>query len=233
MKKRIKKIGKSLIKRAGYAVVGVKQQRGWDSEYLALYPEPNIVIDVGVGYGTFDLYNAFSNAKLYLFEPIEEYSQSLNQIKNNYNCTLVKKALGNTVGNITIYVDKEKPTLSSVIERTSLTQTDHRLEKRKVEVTTLDNYFQNINIEGDILLKIDTEGYELNILRGAKKLLDKVKIVIAEVSIAKRFTDSYSFYELISFMEDNNFKTFDILSVNPVKNDIGTAFLDILFIRKN
>ena len=57
-----------------------------------------------------------------------------------------------------------------------------------VQTQTLDNFCSNINIDNIDVLKIDTEGNELNVLKGAEKLLSegKIKLIYVEISESKR-----------------------------------------------
>jgi hypothetical protein len=108
----------------------------------------------------------------------------------------------------------------------------HRIEKRPVEVTTLDELLHPIaELEAPIILKIDSEGSELNTLRGGRELLRSVAFIIVEVSIAKRFEDRYSFEELVAFMGENGFEVFSFLSVAHSPRELRPRFVDIVFSR--
>ena len=77
----------------------------------------------------------------------------------------------------------------------------------KVQTRTLDNFCYEKNINNIDVLKIDTEGNELNVLKGAKKLLEKsnINIIYTEISQTKK-----SFLEkeknVIDFLDTYNFK---------------------------
>ena len=61
------------------------------------------------------------------------------------------------------------------------------------------------------MLKVDMEGYELNVIRGRAAFLRRTDVVIAEVSFAERFSGSYSFAEFIAAMKEKVFYVFDLL----------------------
>ena len=61
------------------------------------------------------------------------------------------------------------------------------------------------------MLKIDTEGYEAHVVRGADRLLAETQLVIAEVNMAKRFEESYSFAEFVALMDSHGFAAVDVL----------------------
>ena len=83
-----------------------------------------------------------------------------------------------------------------------------------------------------MVIKIDTEGNELNVLRGASSTLRSTDFVILEVSIAERFKNSYQFEDLVSIMGDNGFSLFSILSISHPENEIRPRFLNVVFSRK-
>ena len=56
------------------------------------------------------------------------------------------------------------------------------VEKREINVTTLEDVLKKIDLNGSILLKVDVQGYELKVLEGAEKLLPKIKYIITEVA---------------------------------------------------
>ena len=97
-------------------------------------------------------------------------------------------------------------------------------------MTTLDGLLNPLDaLERPLILKIDTEGNELNVLRGADLLLASTDFVIAEASIAKRFENSYEFDEMIAFMAGRGFKLFSILSITHPANELRPRFADVVF----
>jgi hypothetical protein len=77
-------------------------------------------------------------------------------------------------------------------------------------------------------LKIDTEGYELEVLRGAVETLPSCAFVICEASIQKRFHDSYEFSQLVAFMFDHGFRISTILDYY-VGREGYLRLVDLLF----
>ncbi len=79
------------------------------------------------------------------------------------------------------------------------------------------------------MLKIDCEGGELDVLKGANNILEKVSYVIVEVRLQKIKT--YNPSEIINFLYEKNFLWNKILDVYFAKDDID--YIDILFLKKN
>lgn len=204
--------------------------RGFRASYLARICSPATVFDVGVGRGTGELYRAFPEARMLLIEPLAEYRPALERISEKYDCRIIAKAAGNRCGRAEIAVDPGDPHKSSFGRRAGPGAAGGSLTARAVEVTTLDRILrENPDLEPPFLLKIDTEGHELEVVEGADELLARTEVVIAEVSVSERFEDGYRFEEFVAAMGARGFRVFDFLRVRYVKKAPGTRFADIVF----
>jgi hypothetical protein len=117
--------------------------------------------------------------------------------------------------------------MSSFLARTDLTSTGKHVEKREVEVKTLDTLMEEYGFEPPFGLKIDTEGFEDQVIRGATNFLRRTEFVIAELSVAERFMDSYTFAAFTGLMDKNDFFLWDVLGVS------GVRFLDVAFVSRS
>jgi FkbM family methyltransferase len=136
------------------------------------------VIDVGGNLGFFVLIlNELvgKTGNIYTFEPSKKLKAKLESTvkKNNLqNVTIVNLALGESEATTTLHYNPKQTGLTSIVtdfETGSLSE--------EIQITTLDKFSENI--PGKIsFIKIDTEGYEPQVLRGAKELIKKDKPVI-------------------------------------------------------
>jgi len=211
----------------------VKRNRsiGFHPQYLSKICTADLVIDVGVGYGTNELYEAYPNASIILVEPLaEEYSDALKLISGKYYCEIIGKALGSEEGTSEINFSKDRLQKASLFTRTNLTKNSGEVAKKTIQVTTLDNVLRDRDLSNKtIMLKIDTEGGELSVLKGATQTLKHTECVIAEVNLAKRFENSYEFEELVFFMSENGFKVYSFLSMSFSVKEPRQRFTDVLF----
>ena len=216
------------VERSAYEVA--RRVRIAGSRRLARLGSPGTVVDVGAGHGTPELYKAFPHAYLVLFEPLAEYEEDLDRIcRRHGRGHYVLSAVGAASERREILVDPSRLQSSSFFERSSLTRSAADLQKRWVEVTTLDDWLAEQTLQEPFGLKIDTEGFELDVIKGASEFLKRTAFVIAEVSIRERFTGSYRFEEFIEAMSGNGFRVFDILHVmRPDRR--GTRYADIAFL---
>tara|TARA_B110000046_G_C13008146_1_gene405353 strand:- start:643 stop:1371 length:729 start_codon:yes stop_codon:yes gene_type:complete len=161
----------------------------WEDESIKLFysnylkkKENLVIVDVGAQVGLYTLYaKKLTNATFYAYEP---YDVELNILQKNIelnninNVILDTKAISNIKGNAKMNICKNHPGLNT-LGNNILRWNPRRTEtiQKNVETDTIDNLFENICVD---MIKIDTEGWEYNILQGAEKVIlrDKPNIQI-------------------------------------------------------
>jgi FkbM family methyltransferase len=205
--------------------LGLRRAGGlFESEYLrSLGFDVRTVIDVGVDRGTKPLYDAFNDCLFVLVDPRHEAESMLRDKPGRY--VFINKALAATAGQRILREQEAGKT--TFLERTALTASP-TIAKYEVDATTLDELLDLSDCKPPIGIKIDTEGYELEVMRGLTRHWDSVQFVICEASIRKRFIDSYQMSELVSYMLERDFMLFNFL--NEV--DRRPRYYDIIFVPK-
>lgn len=180
------------------------------------------VIDIGVAYGTDFLLKNYPTSKFYLIEPNPFFFDYIEtNILNKYDSKFFKIAAGNEVGKKDFWFSEG---FSSFIQRE-----DYKLKDQiEVNIDKLDNILKNEKLLGETLLKIDTEGYELEVLKGAENILKSISYIVLEIRLENIKT--YNPSEIISFLFSKNFNFYKILKVNYFRD--GISYLDIIF-KKN
>ena len=142
-----------------------------------------VFFDIGTNAGSFvkvlQYFNVTSN--IHCFEPhpvINEKTKSVYPY-----VTMNSYCLGNTDGNIDIYIPQWSVGLSSVINRPVFSQLNQEINKLNVKCKKLDTYCKENNIDSIDFVKIDVEGAEKYIFEGATELLknNKIKCGLFEV----------------------------------------------------
>ena len=179
------------------------------------------IVDVGVQCGTPELYNAFPDCTFVLVDPQREAASLLRHKPAKY--VFINKGLGASAGSLVL--KEQAAGKTTFLQRTPLTASPI-LSEYEVDVTTLDQVLDSVNPAGPIGIKIDTEGYELEVIKGLNKYWNDTQFVICEASIKNRFVGSYHMSELISYMLDHNFLFFNFL--NPTREQ--PRYYDVLFV---
>jgi FkbM family methyltransferase len=209
-----------------------RRETGWRPENLRKPGfAPATVIDVGVARGTPNLYDAFAGAHLVLVEPLAEFEEDLQRICRRRGGEYVLAAVGAEAGRAEIHVNPAMLYESSLLVNEWRPPSEHdALERREIEVTTLDALRAERGWEGPFGLKIDAEGYEHRVIEGAATVLRETQFVIAEVSIARPFAGGSSFADFIALMDRHGFALHDLLD-GLKRGDDGVDFVDALFKR--
>lgn len=171
------------------------------------------VIDVGVGHGTPWLYASFPDAFHVLVEPVIEFQPDIQAILSQHRGQHVTVAAGPREESLTMNVEPRRRTRSSFLARTELTRTGDELEQREIDRRPLDALSREHGWAAPFGLKVDVEGDELGVLKGAEQVLAESAFVIVEASLADRFHGGAGLGELSSFMHRQGFMLSDLLHV--------------------
>lgn len=186
---------------------------------------PSLVVDVGVQGGTPWLYETFSHTPFLLVDPQRGGTERLQYRPKDF--TFLNIGLGDKPGTLDL---REEGAKSTFLARTGQTAGDDKLDRYSCEIRTLDQVLdEHLPAEKSFGLKLDTEGFELEIMAGLSKYLDHVEFVIAEVSVLDRFVDSYNFSDLIAVFREKNLRFYNI--INPASRRV--RYYDCLFLKSD
>ena len=187
---------------------------------------PKMILDVGAykGEWTKMCLKIFPDAKYYLFEPQKKIELFLKKpFPNNIiyeNILLGKK---DDVG-VSFYENK---TSSSVLRFGNHT---NPIPKK---TTSLDTFVFKQKISTIDILKIDVQGYELEVLKGALLSLKNTHFLIVEVSFLEIYENAPLANEIIQFLNTQNFQIFDIVDFKLRPLDRILFQVDMFFIKKD
>jgi FkbM family methyltransferase len=141
------------------------------------------LFDIGAHVGDYSaaFLGKFPEGRVFAFEPSARHFNLLTErLHGQRNARLLKAALGDAAGEATLYKDAEISGLASLTPR----RLDHfgiamSIEER-VRVTTVDAARQQAKVDFIDLLKIDVEGHELDVLRGASTSLEERAIGLVQ-----------------------------------------------------
>lgn len=234
-----KAVARSLIERYlskfGYTLkVTGFPVRGFDNflefiKKIGFYPKT--VFDIGVGYGTPWLYEAFPKAHFVLIEPQAEFEPYLKRICGQRDAEYHLIGVGDTDGNAHIYRLPNSPTGSSFLppsEQGKQIWGEFQRSEEPMPIVKLDTYKER---NGPFLLKIDTEGFELQVIRGADAVLAKTDLVLMEVAVVERQAGEADLIDVGAVMKKHGFRLVDIPVLTQRSADGPLLYMDVAFAR--
>ena len=192
---------------------------------------PDTILDIGAHHGnwTNSMKQIYNDSKYYLFEAID-YSE-LHQFNNDNNVKVCNILLNDKIEDVNWY--QMKNTGDSIFkEKTHHFNNCEIIKRRTID---LNNYSSITNIlqnSKNILIKIDCQGAEIPILKGATSILEKTDFIILEIPLFGQYNEGVpNFLEHIVFMNTLGFVTYDIVDNHYINN--FNMQVDVLFINKN
>lgn len=161
------------------------------------------------------------------FEPNPgPFEQAVKNARNYSNVEIENIGFSEQAEEADFYVTDNL--VSSSLYR-SFDQSEFRFDKKiKVNLLTLDQFFRNG--ENILLLKLDVQGAELKILKGATQTLTRTKLVLTEVIISDFYDGGCFYFEIDDYMRGVGFK---IHSIICNYNNQGSKYFDILYINQS
>lgn len=182
---------------------------------LQLLEEIHTVIDVGVANGTPDLYNNLKPQHVIFIEPVPLFEERIQALLAQFpSSQYFPIGLSSRDEESTINYRKDWPILTSLLASSPLRDTgSEEIERMPVSLRRLDSIFSRFeNVGHPILMKIDTEGYELEVLKGSVESLRQIKYLVLEVSVIERFKESYTCRDIFEFLHEHDFVLHTCLS---------------------
>lgn len=211
--------------------LGFSPERHPSYARLRKIPAVATVIDVGVGdQGSPFLYSRFPDSFFISIDCLFEAAEAVKRHLPESRSYFVQTAVG-AENSETNFQVSAKPSRTSLLERFKNDWSSAPVEERITTIRKLDDVIEEFeslmgSLEMPLLLKIDIEGYELECLRGATRVLSKTSYIILECPLTDNFENSYSFSDLVGFMAKHSFELFQVLKA-------GNNSMDLLFTRAN
>lgn len=204
------------------------------SNLRKMVPDLETIIDVGANSGQFSKVatHFYPNAHIDAFEPLPNlYSKVEKLFLNNSNSKTYNLALGNETGSIK-FNKNAYGHISSVLEISKdnihYPKQENDLSQIEVAIETLDNmYHDRLFNKGKTLLKLDVQGYELEVLKGGTETLKRIDYVIIEANLEKLYKDQPTFSEMNTYLMSKGFELDGMLDFNL---GVGNKYIEVDFL---
>jgi FkbM family methyltransferase len=187
---------------------------------------PNLILDVGAYKGTWtrDCLKIFSNCEYKLFEAID-YPELRAITRHQIKCYNV--LLNDSVSYVDWYEARNTGD-SMFCEKSKHFSSCAPIKK---QTTTLDILLKDEILPSEIFIKIDCQGAEIPILKGATTLLKNVSFIVLELPFFGQYNNNVpSFLEHLSFMDSIGYIPYDVADMHYING--FNMQIDLLFIKK-
>lgn len=238
----------SLFLRGAFALFGTRLIRltpnkirgidpALDLKWLVRNASQPVIFDVGANDGETadELLRAIPNATLIAFEPFE---QSYNILKQRFavnpKVRVEKLALGKSPGvkHLNVYSENRMNSLLQPDDEPSNLMKAKLAESSVAEiyVETLDNFCLKNGVVKIDILKVDTQGFDLNVLNGARELLaaHRIATILLEINFVPMYKNQPSFAEIHQFLSDFGYKLVNLY--NHARHNDSIAWCDACYV---
>jgi len=203
------------------------------NEVKELGIDPTSILDIGAHSGQFYGWAkpVWPNSVIWVVEANPLHEETLRNITQFTNDNYLISALGDEEREVTFYTRKDKPWTegNSYYKELNYWDIPQLVQENTTKLQKLDNIFTGDTVFE--LIKIDTQGSELDILKGGKNLCKKASVIILEVSYIEYNEKSPTADEVIKFMKDFGFE--EKMSIGEHYIDDEIVQKDIVFLNKN
>ena len=190
---------------------------------------PKVCLDIGAyeGYWTKGFKEIFPECAVMMLEGQTSKEPVLIKTRQAYNDVEYKIALLGAT---------ESPVSFNIYDTASSVLIEHNTTNAKVETRNLiplDKLLENSAFAQPDFIKIDTQGYELEILKGGEKTLAYAGFVLLEVSFLDIYMNCPLIADTVSFMKQRGFVGYDICTLMKRPLDHALFQADFLFVKEN
>lgn len=198
------------------------------------------VLDVGANVGQYgsSLEKLGYQGRIESFEPMSSaFSVLTNAAQSNRNWNLHNYALGNEDTNSTLNLSANGPSSSFLELSDNVKDTGIDLDyvgSETVSVRRLDSVFQEVvGDAGNVFLKIDTQGFERNVIEGAEKSLERIRAVQMEVALVAHYEGEALIEQMLVMMRERGFDPWWVHHGFRHSKTFQMIQVDLFFVRRN
>ena len=221
---------KRILHKTGFELRRFSVEQSENARFISMLRANNVnlIFDVGANTGQFGVLmrEIGFDGKILSFEPLSEARENLLKISRNDSMWQValQSAIGEENGEIEINIagNSQSSSVLDMLDTHVRAAPDSKyIGKEKVALRKLDtiapDYMDSNSI---VFIKIDTQGYERQVMNGAKKLMSQIVGLQLEVSLVPLYKGQILFEEVLKILKTEGF---NLWSISTVFSDPSTA----------
>ena len=230
-----------MLHRVGFELRRFSVEQSENARFISMLRTHNVnlIFDVGANAGQFGvlLRKIGFDGKIISFEPLSDAREILLNISKNDPLWQIalQTAIGEENGKIEIQIARNSYS-SSVLDmldtHVNAAPDSKYIGKEKVALRTLDSIAPDYMDSNSIaFIKIDTQGYETQVMNGAKKLMSQIVGLQVEISLVPLYKGQCLFDEMLKKLKNDGFELWSISTVFSDPNTGQLLQVDATFFR--
>jgi|MudIll2142460700_1097286.scaffolds.fasta_scaffold106937_2 FkbM family methyltransferase len=172
------------------------------------------------------------------FEPLKSSFKDLEKasLKDN-NWIINNYALGNedTKGVLNVAGNSDSSSILNMLPmHLESAPWSKYIGQQEIEIKKLDSVFNSfVKKEDRVMIKIDTQGYERNVIDGASASLNKIQIIQLEMSIVPLYENEMTYIEMIKYLDNKGYQLFSLEDGFSHPTSGQLLQVDGIFVKRN
>lgn len=177
----------------------------------------NTLFDIGANNGMYaiSMRKLGFKGKIISFEPLKSVYKELEKVSSKDKKWIVNNyALGNedTKGIINIAGNSFSSSILNMLPaHLNSAPKSKYIAQEAIEIKKVDSIFDSFrNSEDNVMLKIDTQGFEKNVIDGANDSLSNIKVIQLEMSLVQLYENEMLYMDMINYLDKKGFQLFSL-----------------------
>ena len=232
---------KKMLRRTGFELSRFSVEQSENARFISMLSTHNVnlIFDIGANAGQFGvlLRKIGFDGKIISFEPLSDAREILLNISKNDPLWQIalQTAIGEENGEIEIQIagNSHSSSVLDMLDTHVRAAPDSKyIGKEKVALRTLDSIAPDYMDSNSIaFIKIDTQGYETQVMNGAKKLMSQIVGLQVEISLVPLYKGQCLFDEMLKKLKNDGFELWSISTVFSDPNTGQLLQVDATFFR--
>lgn len=234
----LRRLATSSLRKLGFELRRIDSVRRTFSpleEFLKTWTQigvpPTFIIDVGANHGkwTRTALQYFPRASYLLVEPQEELRKYSEELLGKTNIRWLTAGVGDQVGELQLSLMSRDDSSNFRLSKEEAGRLG--ISQRAVPITTLDEIVRSEDRIPE-MVKIDAEGLDLRVLKGASALLGKTEVFLVESGVCCLELEN-SFHAIYSFLSSHGYRLFDFTDFNRAPRSRTLWLTELVFVRED